>query len=544
MVLALKTKSLRRLRFRIRRRWARRGEPHEVFLSAGAEFLPYRGAFAYFLRRPTGFDHIDARLANLRIATSLLQECDVTYFLVEELGYGRTYLGIDGDSTELVRAAFAEAARELPITIRTRWGRDGEIVAIEVHQKYIVPTTGQRFASRFSCVLEPWSPDEFTGAWAAPRLNGRVADLSETARSQVIDVDVGGLALPSFWELRMPSIFDISFPIDVVYMWVDGADPAWQQRKMARLGEEIAGLSAEAVSAVRFDQSDELRYSLRTLERYAPWVRNVFLVTDRQQPAWLDPSGRVTLVDHREILPAEAIPCFNSHAITAGLHRIEGLSEHFLLFNDDVMLGRLVAPQDFFASNGAAKFFPSKAALPSRTDAQEDPPVVGARRRSAQIVAELTGLEPRFGFKHTPVAFQRSLLGELAASIPAWRSTELAPFRSSRDVVPEWLHHWIGYARGRCVPAHIEYGYFDIGNSAAVKQLGSISRKAVRPAVLCVNDVTDDLVDGRHRHEVLKGMLELMFPWESDAERASSVRDRLHRTDGHHPVPLSEDGAV
>src|SRR5699024_12381344 len=79
---------------------------------------------------------------------------------------------------------------------------------------------------------------------------------------------------------------DIAFPIDVVYTWVDGADPAWLARKAEASGEGPAPvLHAEATDPARFRSRDWLRYSLRSLDDHAPWVRNIFLVTDQQVPA-------------------------------------------------------------------------------------------------------------------------------------------------------------------------------------------------------------------------------------------------------------------
>ena len=116
-------------------------------------------------------------------------------------------------------------------------------------------------------------------------------------------------------------------PIDAVYTWVDGSDPEWQQRKCAALeslGAEATRLDPSATSAVRYKNRDELRYSLRSLERFAPFVRKVYLVTDHQLPDWLDiehPSLEV--VFHEDLFPDPShLPTFCSRAIECHLHRI------------------------------------------------------------------------------------------------------------------------------------------------------------------------------------------------------------------------------
>lgn len=141
------------------------------------------------------------------------------------------------------------------------------------------------------------------------------------------------------------------FEIDLVYLWVDGNDPAWLARKRAFTGEFVAG--SETDSKGRYINNDELKYSLRSAEKFAPWIRKVFIVTDGQTPAWLDTSNpRVQIVDHKEILPPEALPCYNSSVLNHYIYRIPGLSEHFLSANDDTFFGAPVAPDFFFLPDG------------------------------------------------------------------------------------------------------------------------------------------------------------------------------------------------
>ena len=99
------------------------------------------------------------------------------------------------------------------------------------------------------------------------------------------DVD-GVRSGPRCPPLGQRHVFDVGFPIDVVYTWVDGSDPAWLERKSA--GHSEAGRPAHTTVASnesRFLTRDELRYSLRSLDMYADWVRHIYLVTDDQVPA-------------------------------------------------------------------------------------------------------------------------------------------------------------------------------------------------------------------------------------------------------------------
>ncbi len=145
--------------------------------------------------------------------------------------------------------------------------------------------------------------------------------------------------------------FDKIGDIDLVYLWVDGNDPVWQAKKRTTLGEAESKSSANCEG--RYANHDELLFSLRSIERYAPWINRIFIVTDSQTPEWLDKENpKVCIVDHREILPPKCIPCFNSSVIEHFIADIPGLSEHFLFSNDDMFLNRPTTPEDFFTPEG------------------------------------------------------------------------------------------------------------------------------------------------------------------------------------------------
>lgn len=139
--------------------------------------------------------------------------------------------------------------------------------------------------------------------------------------------------------------------VDLVYLWVDGNDPVWQAKHNALIGktEESSPINCKG----RYANNDELKYSLRSVEMYAPWIRKIFIVTDNQVPEWLDISNtKVKIIDHKDIMPAESLPCFNSALIEHFLYKIPGLAEHFLLANDDMYLNKAVTVDDFFTKEG------------------------------------------------------------------------------------------------------------------------------------------------------------------------------------------------
>lgn len=138
---------------------------------------------------------------------------------------------------------------------------------------------------------------------------------------------------------------------DLVYMWVDGNDPVWQAKRNACIGVPVekSGVNCKG----RYANNDELKYSLRSIETYAPWIRKIFIVTDNQTPEWLDISNpKIKIIDHTEIMPKEYLPSFNSSVIEHFLCRIPGLSERFLVANDDTFINKPVDQNFFYAEDG------------------------------------------------------------------------------------------------------------------------------------------------------------------------------------------------
>jgi hypothetical protein len=148
--------------------------------------------------------------------------------------------------------------------------------------------------------------------------------------------------------------------VDAVVAWVDGSDPKHRAKRARYLADRGGDSEPERVAnkARRFSDNDEIRFCLRSIRNYAPWVRTIWLVTDDQVPAAIDRQKaereNIRIVDHREIFRGyeQLLPTFNSYAIETMLWRIEGLADRFLYFNDDMMLVGSVEPTDFFSHHG------------------------------------------------------------------------------------------------------------------------------------------------------------------------------------------------
>ena len=148
--------------------------------------------------------------------------------------------------------------------------------------------------------------------------------------------------------------------VDVVVAWVDGSDRSHRAKRQRYLAEPGGDAKPERVSYEerRFSDNEEIRFCLRSIHNYAPWARTIWLVTDNQVPTAIDRQRaeqyNIRIVDHREIFRSyeHLLPTFNSLAIESMLWRIDGLADHFLYLNDDMMLVGPAEPTDFFSNDG------------------------------------------------------------------------------------------------------------------------------------------------------------------------------------------------
>lgn len=154
-------------------------------------------------------------------------------------------------------------------------------------------------------------------------------------------------------------------PVDVVFTWVDNADEVWQAKYQAASQQTNQEMGLYAKDTARFENHNELYYSVHSVLKNLAWVNHIFIVTDNQKPNWLSAinSDKITVIDHAQIIDEKYLPTFNSHVIEAHLHRIPNLSENFIYFNDDVFVARPLPKTHFFSPNGNASIFVSEKSL-------------------------------------------------------------------------------------------------------------------------------------------------------------------------------------
>ncbi|MEU6843309.1 stealth family protein [Streptomyces sp. NPDC046716] len=526
----------------MRTRQARRRWPHLFNTDERLAVLAGHGK-QIALIRPT-VSPLGLREANLELVSTLLEEAGVDYFAVRGDSEFRSCLAVAEADRDRVAHALMRTADTGPVYVSACRGDVAvgrRALCASKHGQQLVRTasvlrTGMVWSDpaaslvlglAHGCDIEFWQLRE--GRLVAPRPNRVTEDVAFDEPR--VTVPVSRLtAFAALHTRRTRSVRtiapcadalpeDVRFPIDVVYTWVDGNDPAWQRRRAA-YGE--GGYHTESANAARYISRDELRYSLRALEQNAPWVRHVYVVTDRQRPSWLtDRHPRISVVDHSEIFDeADALPTFNSHAIESRLHHIKGLSEHFLYFNDDMFLGRPVTPGDFFLSNGMTRTFLSPSQVPRWERTLGDRPVDAAGKNNRRLIHDNFGSSLVQKIRHAPYALRRSVLQEIEHEYAeAHRQTSRSRFRSADDIsIPSSLYHYYAYFTGRAVPSEITFAYLDLARPEIQRRLGILLARRDRKA-FCINDTLSDGHDTARQTAMLRRFLDGYYPVPSPFER-------------------------
>ncbi|WP_196218192.1 stealth family protein [Streptomyces blattellae] len=527
--------SVRLLLGRVRAVWLLRRHPG-LFTAADVEVRLVRGVPKAVLVRP-GISPLAARDANASAVRAAFEDAGIDYFCVRGRSNTAAVVAVAAEDRAAARRALAETCRMRPGYVcavdghrrgrrATRpgfrpgtWRRLAQADVLRVTWYYGAAKGQLTFGPKYGCDIEFWATDGDT--LVAPRPN-RTAEQVPRADLAVYAPDSLFTALApadrplprvrTRAEFARPGCEDVRFPIDVVYTWVDGHDAQWQRRRAACAGQAY---HEEATNAARYLNRDELRYSLRSLSQYAPWVRTVYLVTDDQIPPWLDGSvPNLRVISHKEIFSDPSLlPTFNSHAIESQLHHIDGLSEHFLYFNDDVFLGRPTVPQDFFLAGGLTKFFPSAVLIPPGVPTELDVPVAAAGKNNRVLIEAAFGTVISHKMKHTPHALRRSVLYEIEARFPAQHhATAGHRFRSLDDLsIASSLHHYYAFHTARAVPARLRYAYLDVSHPALAARLATLLARRDRQ-VFCLNDTVSGEQELDTQQALLAAFLEAYFP--------------------------------
>lgn len=259
--------------------------------------------------------------------------------------------------------------------------------------------------------------------------------------------------------------------IDAVITWVDGNDPVHQAKRAQFLTNKRENARKDVAGETRFNQVGEIYCCIASILRFAPWINKIYIVTDDQDPHVDDyikqyfPENKipVEIVDHKVVFEGyeKYLPTFNSLAITSVLWRIPGISERFILFNDDVMLQRPVSPEDFYRDNKIVLYgrrwisvHETRVTLVLQTLMRR---LVGKKallsfKKFMYNAARVTQ-SPRFvRLDHTPHAFFKSVFSDFYAANPQCLESNVSHrFRNKEQYSAAELHHLLALKQGRAI---------------------------------------------------------------------------------------------
>ena len=344
--------------------------------------------------------------------------------------------------------------------------------------------------------------------------------------------------------------------IDIVYLWVDGNDPDWRAKRQ-RASRALSANSRTDMAVYgnvegRFRDNDELRYSLRALEKYFPDHGHIYVVTDSQTPQWLASHPGLSLIDHKQLIPPGCLPTFDSGNIESYIHRIPNLSERFFYLNDDVFFGAPVDVNDWFWLGGVYTAWSDDAVVensPLRPDATS---LENGCRQSAQwLAAHASDVGRLTHYQHTPRTFAhapRPMLKSLVATLEGVAPDLFARVRSTRfrtwdkpTIVSDFVLRWAlahGVAKLRNYPHH----YVSTGDTGCAQALQNLEAEIGTLSFFCINDTTDDASYQDPRLTQVRMALERMFSVSSSFEQAApTLRGnwRARRDSKSSPAPIN-----
>ncbi|WP_371733961.1 stealth family protein [Subtercola sp. PAMC28395] len=387
-----------------------------------------------------------------------------------------------------------------------------------LYRPRVEPVGGLTYGSSTGIELQLWSFEEDVIVCPVENsLTRRVLQRSEAIESTV---ELYGKTWNSLRGMFDVQANDVVFDIDMVFSWVDGNDVDYQRRRKAQTGEYILGEGDD--SDARFRQIDELKYALRSVYIFAPWVRRIFIASDSAKPDWLADHPQVTFVRSEEFFSDPSVlPTHNSQAVESQLHHIPGISEHFLYSNDDMFFGRPVQPNMFFSSGGVTKFIEATTRIGLGENGVERSGFENAARVNRQLLFDTFGRIITRHLEHAAAPLRRSVMSELEMEFADdFARTAASRFRSSTDIsVTNSLYHYYALMTGRAVVQEsASVCYVDTTMRSGLGLLPGILRKRAFD-FFCLNDGSYPEVSAEERLQTVQAFLEHYFPFKAPWER-------------------------
>lgn len=325
--------------------------------------------------------------------------------------------------------------------------------------------------------------------------------------------------------------------IDFVIIWVDGNDVEWQKEKN-KYSEKLD----DDARKIRYREWNNLKYWFRGVEKFAPWVNRIHFITCGHLPKWLNiENKKINIVKHSDYIPSKYLPTFSANPIEDNLHRIEGLEEKFVYFNDDMFLINYTKKEDFFKKGLPCDAAVLNPIIPTGNDIIDyillnDFSIINRHFNKKEVFSKnwakwfnlKYGLYltktinlmqwrqfPGFRYSHLPTSFLKSTFEEVwKEEYDILDKTSMNKFRNKEDVNQFLFKDWQN-VKGQFYPRKCSVGkFFKIGNDNK-KMLKVIRNQKYK--MICIND-SDEIENFEKTKQDIIEAFEKILPEKSTFE--------------------------
>lgn len=432
-------------------------------------------------------------IEDLLFLDDALTAADVDHLLIRGNDQ-RPVIAIDERDRQRAESAVMDAAAGEPfyakppgkaalLVVDDGFGSADEPV-LRLFRPRLEPMGRLRYGAETSVQLEFWRVTETEVL--APVENALMRRSLPIEEFVLVDIERYGRGWSTVEHMFDDHVSDIRFPIDIVFSWVDGNAIEYQRARQAAQASAVLGEGDDAPA--RFRQINELKYALRSVHIFAPWIRRIYIATDSPAPEWLADHPKVRIVRSEEFFADPSVlPTHNSQAVEAQLHHIPGLSEHFIYSNDDMFFGRQVDPSMFFSPGSVTKFILAITRIGLGTNN----PARSGFENSARVNRKL--LQQRFGavttrhLEHAATPLRKSIMTEMEHEFAAeFAATAGSRFRAADNIsVTNSLYHYYALLTGRAIiQENATVGYIDTTMEAGLREPRRAVEEAERRHVL------------------------------------------------------------
>ncbi|WP_307096729.1 stealth family protein [Arthrobacter sp. V1I9] len=509
---------------------------HAEVTSAAAEqrlrhrpdVIRHKGRYALINYNRTPYQ---AMVEDLLFLRNVLADAGLQYLLVRG-NNDRPVIALDWKDRKKLRAALVEACRDEPVYSMTVDAKkktsvlvaDGELSSnrqariFRLYRPRVEPVGGFEFGASAGVQIELWS---FEGEQLILPIENSLTRRTMLRQDAVRGtVERYGHTWPTIENMFADHASDISFDVDLVFSWVDGSSPEYIAARRAQQKDVVLGEGDD--HEARFRQINELKYALRSVYLFAPWIRRIFIATDSPAPDWLADHPAVTIVRSEEFFSDPSVlPTHNSQAVECQLHNIDGLSEHFLYSNDDMFFGRPVSPDLFFTPGGITKFIEAETRIGLGENAAERSGFENAARVNRKLLWNRFGRITTRHLEHTAAPLRRSVVAKMEREFPEeFRKTAASRFRAADNIsVTNSFYHYYALLTGRAVTqTAAKVRYVDTTMRAGLNYLPKLLSKR-NMDFFCLNDGSFPEVHADERAELVTDFLEKYFPIKAPWEK-------------------------